>query len=125
MIPLNLGESGASVTGGVVWSSETGVLRYQPDESTKTFSQGNPQLALTLKALSNYHYKTLTVSLSYIPDGTLSLTLALRGFNPDLNKDQAINVNLNVEQNLLSLLNSLSLSSRLEESLVRSGPGKK
>jgi hypothetical protein len=49
------------------------------------------------------------------PDGKSAITIQLKGTNPDFQSGRSIELNLNVEQNLLDLMRSLSISSNVEQ----------
>jgi hypothetical protein len=55
----------------------------------------------------------------YGDDGELLLALQLRGYNPDMNNGQAINLNVNITDNIPSLLKSLQASRVITNELER------
>jgi hypothetical protein len=65
----------------------------------------------------------------YAKNGDLNLAVQLQGVNPDMNKDQAINLNVNITDNIPSLLKSLqasrSITDKLEESLYKNNKNNK
>ncbi|NTU97136.1 MAG: hypothetical protein HGA62_04880, partial [Chlorobiaceae bacterium] len=69
----------------------------------------------TYEALSNFLYVQLHSSISMAPDGKSIITIRLRGNNPDFQGGRLVEMNINVEQNLLDLLRSLSISSGIEQ----------
>jgi hypothetical protein len=73
----------------------------------------NQNIQFISEALENYHYDSLDSTLNYLPDGTLNIALALKGKNPELMNGRQINFNLNVEENIPSLLKSLSIAKEI------------
>ena len=119
LLPLTIGPRGLQIRDGQLAGQQPGgILRYHPD-ATATNKQSNSALQLTTQALSNYHYDQLTVSTQYSPQGDLNLGMRLKGFNPDMNKGQAINLNLNISDNIPSLLRSLQAGRDISEAIER------
>jgi hypothetical protein len=79
--------------------------------------QGNPAMDLVNQALSNYQFQSLESTIDYSPDGELLLAMQLRGSNPDMNGGQAINLNLNISDNIPTLLKSLQAGRAIEDFL--------
>lgn len=78
---------------------------------------GNPAMDLVNQALSNYQFQSLESAIDYTPDGELLLAMQLRGNNPDMNGGQAINLNLNISDNIPTLLKSLRAGRAIEDFL--------
>lgn len=90
-----------------------GFIKYTPEAESIPI---NPALNLVYKALQNYHYSSLTSDIAYQTNGKLLLSLQMQGVNPDLNKSQSINVNINLEENLIQLFKALNLNQHIEDS---------
>ena len=116
-LPLHCTPQGVAVNQGQLQnSSEGGIIRYQ---TTGGSLQGSPLTAYALKALEEFHYQRLTALVNYVPDGTLAVNLQLQGNNPKLENTRPIHLNIDTEQNLLSLLKSLQYSHKLTSELDR------
>lgn len=76
--------------------------------------EGIEGLEVAARALSDYRYDDLVADLSYDPGGRMEIGLSMRGYSPALNTRRPVNVNLRVEENLLSLLRSLRIISEIE-----------
>jgi hypothetical protein len=96
--------------------SPGGSIRYTPAGSTPS---SNQSLQLVNDALSNYQYQTMNTEVFYDEDGELLLSVQLRGSNPDMNNGQAINLNVNITDNIPSLLKSLQASRVITDELER------
>lgn len=117
-LPVTLGSTGVTINQGLISAlNPGGTIRYTPGTGPST----NPSVQLVNDALSNYQYDTLDTRVVYQENGDLDLAVQLQGINPDMNQGQAINLNVNVSDNVLSLLESLqasrSITDALEESL--------
>lgn len=105
-LPVALEDGSPVVREGELRNDAPGVIRYRPAPDSD-FLRGNPQTALVGDTLSNFHYQRLEADVSYRANGDLLLFTHLQGRNPDLESAPAIHLNLNVEQNVPSLLRSL------------------
>lgn len=105
-IILNEGLVGALKPGGSI--------RYTPTRETPS---GNPSIQLVNDALSNYQFETLNTEVFYDESGDLRMEVQLRGSNPDMNDGQAINLNINITDNIPTLLRSLQASRVITEEL--------
>ncbi|MDP6650766.1 MAG: YdbH domain-containing protein, partial [Gammaproteobacteria bacterium] len=80
----------------------------------------NPSVQLVNDALSNYQYRTLDTEVYYDDNGDLTMAVQLQGINPDLNGGQPINLNVNISNNIPSLLRSLQASRVITDALEQS-----
>lgn len=111
-LPLSVKKEGWHIQEGSIKTNGKGRLSVRLSDY-----EAGSQMAILSKALSNFQYEKIEGSVSLIPSGELSMFLKLSGINPDLNKDQPINVNARVEQNLWALLKSIRLTRRLTSNL--------
>ena len=93
-----------------------GTIRYRSDAA---LAGGNAQLALAQELLRNFHYEQLQGEVTLDAGGNLLLALSLGGSNPAVQRGRRVNFNINVEQNLDPLLQSLRLSDKLVEDIER------
>jgi len=93
-----------------------GSIRYTPADSTPS---NNQSLLLVNDALSNYQYQTMNTEVFYDEGGELLLSVQLQGRNPDMNNGQEINLNVNITDNIPSLLKSLQASRVITDELER------
>ena len=93
-----------------------GSIRYTPASPGRS---SNQSLQLVNDALANYQYQTMDTEVFYSEDGELLLNVQLHGSNPDMNNGQAINLNVNITDNIPSLLKSLQASRVITDELER------
>jgi Dicarboxylate transport len=104
-----------SIPDGELHSREPGgTIRYLPPGGTAGLSQ---LPAYAMKALQEFNYDTLVVTPRYESDGMLTVAIHTEGHSPPLNTTRPVHLNLNTEQNLLSLLQSLRYSKNLTDDL--------
>ena len=106
-LPVMLDNDQISIDNGQLHAiAPGGTLRYQANADAL---QSNNYAETVVLALQNFHYEVLRAQTQYKPDGTLLLELQLQGNNPDFEQGRPINLNINVEQNVLKLFESLRL----------------
>ncbi|PKM19847.1 MAG: hypothetical protein CVV11_09610 [Gammaproteobacteria bacterium HGW-Gammaproteobacteria-15] len=116
-IPLLLGRNGASVKdGSIAAESPGGKLQYRPP-TAQSMAATNQGMKVVLEALDDFHYSVLSSNVSYDTSGKLLLGLTLRGQNPALEAGRAINLNINLEEDIPALITSLQLSSKISDKI--------
>ncbi|MEZ7831089.1 MAG: YdbH domain-containing protein [Gammaproteobacteria bacterium] len=116
-LPFIIDGDTISVEKGLVGALKPGgSIRYTPANSVLS---SDPGLQLVNDALSNYQYQTMDTEVFYFEDGELLLNVQLQGSNPDMNNGQAINLNVNITDNIPSLLKSLQASRVITDELER------
>lgn len=116
-IPLLLGRNGASVAdGNIAAESPGGKLQYRP-ATAQSMAASNQGMKVVLEALDDFHYSVLSSKVSYDTNGKLVLALNLQGRNPALEAGRAINLNINLEEDIPALITSLQLSSQISDKI--------
>ena len=118
-IPITLENGQILVNDGLVGAlNPGGTIRY---DSPTAAASANSSVQLVNDALSNYLYETMNIRVFYDSNGDLRLEVQLEGLNPDMNGGQPINLNVNITDNIPTLLRSLragqAISDRLEQRL--------
>tara|TARA_A100000171_G_C2138783_1_gene152748 strand:+ start:3959 stop:6595 length:2637 start_codon:yes stop_codon:yes gene_type:complete len=112
-IPMTIRGSQLTVSdGSIVALPPGGIINYRGD-STDT---GNNNLDLAYGALSNYHYSQLEADVDYMADGELLLSVRMEGLAPAID-NQRINLNINIQDNIPTLLESLQAGRDIAESV--------
>lgn len=115
-LPIEINPYGVFVNNGQLHNATSeGLIRYRP-AATGGLEQ-NPLADIALKALSDFHYDTLKAHADYVPDGTLTLNFELNGTSPPLQTTRPVHLNINTEQNLISLLKSIRYVDGLNQGL--------
>jgi len=115
-IPVSFTPDGVTVKDGMLRNAGSGgIIRYLPPEKSGLEQSG--LTAYALKVLEEFKYDLLQAAIHYSPDGTLELNFKLQGKNEQLDPDRPVHLNVNTEQNLLSLLRSFEYSNRLEKEM--------
>ncbi len=118
-LPLRLEGSALSIRGGQLYNDGGGWLRYAAAPAVQQSAAGNPGLQLALGALSNLQIERLQVDVDYAEQGDLELSCRFQGHNPDWQQGRAIDLTLNLEENLPMLLKSLQFAGQIDDSVNR------
>ncbi|GIZ11240.1 YdbH domain-containing protein [Pseudomonas sp. NCCP-436] len=113
-LPLRLGDSLSIEQGLIEARAPGGRLRFNSPR-IRAMGQANPGMKLVTDALEDFHYDLLSSSLEYDPSGTLRLGMRLHGQNPDIEKGRPIHFNINLEEDIPTLLASLQLTDKVSD----------
>jgi hypothetical protein len=116
-LPIDILSEGLSIEFGQFWNQqEGGTIKYRiaPEQAE---SLSNPLTDTIIQALEEFHYDLLTASAQYEPDGDLTVNFHIEGKSPALDSERSVHLNINSEQNVLSLLKSLEYSEDLNSKL--------
>ena len=117
-LPLTINADGISISGGSINSvSPGGTIHYAPEGGTGALQNTAPQMQLMLQALRDFRYDRFSAETHYSPDGNLLLQMRLEGKSPHIDNNRPIHLNINLEQNILSLLKSLRYTDGLNKAL--------
>ncbi|NTW84114.1 MAG: hypothetical protein HGB36_12255 [Chlorobiaceae bacterium] len=114
-VPVRLNDNIFEISKGGLNAENPGQIIYSSTEEER--KAANEGLRTTYEVLSNFLYADLTSSLDMDPDGNSVITIQLKGKNPQFQGGRLVELNLKVEQNLLHLFRSLSISSNIEQSI--------
>ncbi|MFK7975597.1 MAG: YdbH domain-containing protein [Halioglobus sp.] len=96
-----------------------GSIRYKATDGATALADSNEQLGMALELLEDFRFKVLSTDVKLDKAGNLLLGLALSGSNPTQFDGRQVNFNINLDQNIDPLLQSLRLSDTLVEELER------
>ena len=112
-IPVTIRGKEISVGNGMLYNDPPGgEISYTAPE---TKAAGLSEYAI--KAIRDFRYTSLKSTAQYTPSGELHLAVSLQGISPELDKSRPVHFNINIEQNLLSLLQGLQYSKGLSEKI--------
>jgi hypothetical protein len=117
IIPIEINENGVFIQDGAFINDvRNGTIRYNPATGTEQLKQ-NPITGIALDALKDFRYSHLSADVNFTPDGRLTINLQLKGTSPELDTSRPVHLNINTEQNLLSLLKSLRYAQGVSEKI--------
>ena len=122
-IPVEISDKGIFIKhGAFINKVRAGTIRYNPAAGSEQLKQ-NPITGIALDALRDFRYSHLSADVNYTPEGMLTINLQLRGTSPELETRRPVHLNINTEQNLLSLLKSLryaeGISAKIDKKVRR------
>lgn len=114
-LPLRVGQGNLSIEQGRIDArAPGGRLRFHSPR-IHAMGQANPGMKLVTDALEDFHYDLLDSSLDYDQSGTLRLGVRLQGQNPAIEQGRPIHFNINLEEDIPTLLASLQLTDKVSE----------
>ena len=117
-LPVEISAGRIIVTDGYLRSVPPGgTIRYVANEAALALAEGSDELSLALDLLSNFEYQVLATEVTLDRRGNLLLGLSLAGRNPGKFEGRPVNFNINLEQNLDPLLQSLRMSDSLVDQI--------
>ena len=109
-LPLVREDGGLAVRDGSLSARGPGRIRYRPDI---------PASNIGLQALQNFHYQSLEGGINYASgSGDYTISLELRGNNPDLYGGHPVHLNLTIDGSMPALFRSLFLTGNFERAIV-------
>jgi hypothetical protein len=119
VLPLSYDSKGLHVRNGHIASDGPGWIRFQPGARIAALGQAHQGMAMALQALKNFQYQALSVDVQYSPDGATLMNTRLQGSNPDWHNGRPVDFSINIEQNLLTLMQTLQFTGKLTESIEK------
>ena len=116
-IPVTFDDEKYIIEEGELHNVSNGLIQVFDNPTVAELKASNSQLPLAFDALENLPNHQLISAVSMDDDGYMLLETVIKGRNPDINND--VNLNLNLSYDLLGLLESLSITERFENSIIK------
>ncbi|MEE8535330.1 MAG: YdbH domain-containing protein [Kiloniellales bacterium] len=117
-IPLRLGRDHVAIEQGRLEAAGPGVLRFRSKEAAQVLAGAGESAALLLRALENFHYHDLALTIDKSAGGEARLGLALSGNNPDVLDGYPFRLNIGLEADPGRLVKALSQVYSLSDNLL-------
>ena len=119
-LPFDWTDKGLKMTAGnLAARTPGGLIRYLGTSSIQQMAESEQTMQMAMQILSDFHFKVLELRADYQPDGQLALHVELKGNNPAYEKGRPIEFNLNIEENVLKLLQSLRMADEISGKLEK------
>ncbi|PIO89329.1 MAG: hypothetical protein COS82_05135 [Zetaproteobacteria bacterium CG06_land_8_20_14_3_00_59_53] len=120
-LPFDWTDKGLKMTAGSLDARMPGgLIRYLGTASMQQMAASDKAFGMAMQVLNNFHFKVLHTQADYQPDGQLTLHIALKGNNPGYEDGRPIELNLNIEENMLKLLQSLRAADEIGDRVEKS-----
>lgn len=116
-LPVTFDGEKYTIDNGELHNISNGLIQVIDNPAVAELKASNTQLQLAFDALQNLHYHQLSSAVSMADDGYMLLETVIKGRNPDIDND--VNLNLKLSYDLLGLLESLSITQRFEENIIK------
>jgi hypothetical protein len=114
-LPLRIGAGAIEIERGQLAARSPGGRLQFDSERIRALAHSNPSMQLVTQALENFHFTTLHSQVNYDQQGTLSLAMRLAGQSPAIEQGRPIHFNINLQEDIPSLLASLQLTDKVNE----------
>jgi hypothetical protein len=118
-IPVVVRGDTVAVENARLSSSAPGSVKFRSEAAIRALASQGPQVELMLKALENFQYETLTVTVDMDSGYQTGLLIEMLGRNPDLMDGRPFQFNINLGANLAPFLEALSLGREVASDLLR------
>jgi len=126
-LPIRLAADGPVIDDAKIWSVKSGRLSFRSQAALQSLKQSGEMAGLLAKALADFRYNDLQMSLDGPLSGDITAIAKLKGANPSLYDGKRIELNVTLQGALRDLLQSASVFNDLPETIrdrVRGPSGK-
>ena len=123
VIPVRIGRMGLAVEAGRLDSAGAGVIQVDWGSARETLVNSGEQVALTVNALENFGYDSLSIGVDQPDGGALTLAIGLDGSNPTVLDGYPFRFNINLSGELAPILEAVREGRRIGAGLLQGGLG--
>jgi hypothetical protein len=114
-LPLSISPAGIEIEQGQLHARAPGGRLQFHSERIRALGRSNPAMQLVTQSLEDFRFTTLTSQVDYDRQGKLLLAMRLEGRNPAIERGRPIHFNINLEEDIPTLLASLQLTDKVNE----------
>ncbi len=118
-LPLFRRSGELEIRGGELATDDQGWIRYAAGPEVEAVESTQSGLGEALRALRDFRYESLAVTLDGNPQGVVEIGLSLKGRNPTYFAGHRVDFNLNLEAPLFTTLRSTRLGTELPDAITR------
>jgi len=114
-------EEGHMSSGSIDSKDVAGRIRYKRNDAADAVADSDPsqQVDFLLQHMEDFHYTSLETGVKLTAPDNLLLAVGLRGGNPAFEEGRAVHLNLNLEQNISPLIETLGIDKLLNSNLLK------
>lgn len=117
-LPISFHDGIVTLRRSKLAATEPGVLRVRSDEVASLLTGYGDEVDSMLRALEDFRYDDLSLTLEKTADDDLTLLLSILGNNPAVLDGQPFRLNLNLESNIGQILNTLGEGLEISKDLL-------
>ncbi|TQV83684.1 intermembrane phospholipid transport protein YdbH family protein [Denitrobaculum tricleocarpae] len=117
-LPVSLDDGVVTLRQSKLTATEPGVLRVRSEEVASLLTGYGDEVNSMLRALEDFYYDDLSLTLEKTADDDLMLLLSILGKNPAVLDGQSFRVNLNLESNIGQILDTLGEGLEISKDLL-------
>ena len=114
-LPLQISNQGVTIEQGQLAARAPGGQLQFHSERIRALGRSNPAMQLVTQSLEDFRFTTLSSQVNYNQQGKLALAMRLEGQNPAIEKGRPIHFNINLEEDIPTLLASLQLTDKVSD----------
>jgi len=106
-LPITIDTHGFTIKNGMLVSSKPGVIRFTALKESTIVKKANKSLQMTLKALSDFHYRQLKILINHnSKTNETTLSINISGKNPDFYDGHLVKFNIKLSGPFIQILRS-------------------
>lgn len=114
-LPLQISNQGVTIEQGQLSARAPGGKLQFHSERIRALGRSNPAMQLVTQSLEDFRFTTLSSQVNYDQQGKLALAIRLEGQNPAIEQGRPIHFNINLEEDIPTLLASLQLTDKVSD----------
>lgn len=114
-LPLQISNQGVTIEQGQLSARAPGGKLQFHSERIRALGRSNPAMQLVTQSLEDFRFTTLGSQVNYDQQGKLALAIRLEGQNPAIEQGRPIHFNINLEEDIPTLLASLQLTDKVSD----------
>ena len=114
-LPLQISSQGATIEQGQLSTRAPGGKLQFHSERIRALGRSNPAMLLVTQSLEDFRFTTLSSQVNYDQQGKLALAMRLEGQNPAIEQGRPIHFNIDLEEDIPTLLASLQLTDKVSD----------
>lgn len=123
VVPMTFSPAGVAIESGAIKAEGSGVLKVAWGSARDTLMRQGEQVALMVRALEDFRYSTLRITINRPVDGSLSFMVAMEGHNPAVKDGYPFRFNIALSGELEKILAAIREGGRLGTDLFRGSLG--
>jgi hypothetical protein len=119
-IPVSITGDTVTIRNATLAATGPGTLSYAPGTTPSALVGGGESVDMAMKALNNFQYSNLSLTMSREPGGDTVALMHVKGRNPDFYGGYPVEFNLNISGKLDQILDRSLAGYRIPENIRKS-----